>query len=120
VIVSRVDHLALDANGGKGNPYLRSADPNNDNHLWILARVGDHEMIWPKIANVVLDANGCRANPYLSTNPDPRNLNHLWFLRSVGENYMIIPKTRAQVQKAVGGFTQGQKLHDPLHDFLGP
>lgn len=100
MFVSRVDGMALDANGGKGNPYPRVADPSNINHLWILARVGEDCMIWSKVTNVVLDANGGRGLPYLSANPDPRSVNHLWTLRKVGDDYMIVSKVRRSV--AVG------------------
>jgi Thioredoxin-like len=95
MFVSRVDGMALDANGGQGNPYPREADPSNINHLWLLAKVGDSYMIWSKVTNVVLDANGGRGRPYLSTNPDPRNINHLWELRAIGDHIMLVPRVRA-------------------------
>lgn len=98
MLVSRVDGMALDANGGRGNPYPRSADPTNLNHRWLLVRVGDDVMIWSKVTNVVLDANGGRGRPYLSTNPDPRNVNHLWSLRKVGDDVMIVSKVRRAVE----------------------
>ncbi len=101
MFVSRVDGMALDANGGKGNPYPRAADPANVNHLWILAKVGDDYMIWSKVAPVVLDANGARGRPYLSSEPDPRNVNQLWTLRPVGDHVMLIPKARLQVSQPV-------------------
>src|SRR5262249_7679769 len=83
-LVSHVDEMALDANGGKGNPYPRTADETNLNHLWVLARVGENYMIWSKVNGAVLDANGLRGRPYLSATPDVRNINHLWELRPVG------------------------------------
>jgi hypothetical protein len=94
MIVSRVDGMALDANGGKGNPYPRTADPANVNHLWVLAKVGEQYMIWSKVNGTVLDANGGKDRPYLSDRPDVRNVNHLWELRPVGECVMIIPAVR--------------------------
>jgi hypothetical protein len=120
MFVSRVDGLALDANGGTGNPYPRAADPTNVNHLWILAQVGDHYMIWSKVTNAVLDANGGRGRPYLSTNPDPRNVNHLWSLRKVGDYVMIIPKVRRPVVAAGGAprWEVGQPA--PAVPALGP
>ena len=86
--------MALDASGGKGNPYPRAADPSNINHLWILAKVGDRYMIWSQVNGTVLDANGGRGRPYLSERPDPRNVNHLWELRPAGEFVMIVPAVR--------------------------
>ena len=93
MFVSKVDEMALDANGGSGNPYPRSADANNINHLWLLAKTGGDYMIWSAVSNVVLDANGGRGRPYLSASPDPRNINHRWELRSVGNYYMLIPRS---------------------------
>ncbi|HET6572197.1 MAG TPA: hypothetical protein VFG68_01235 [Fimbriiglobus sp.] len=94
MFVSRVDGMALDANGGKGNPYPRAADPANVNHLWVLAKVGERYMIWSKVNGTVLDANGGKGRPYLSEKPDVRNVNHLWELRPVGEFVMIVPAVR--------------------------
>jgi hypothetical protein len=97
MFVSRVDGMALDAAGGEGNPYPRTADPTNLNHLWLLAKVGNQYMIWSAVRNVVLDANGGRGRPYLSREPDPRNVNHLWTLRPVGDEFMIVPRVTAPV-----------------------
>jgi hypothetical protein len=94
MLVSRVDGMALDANGGKGNPYPRAADPANVNHLWVLAKVGEKHMIWSKVNGTVLDPKGGRGRPYLSDRPDVRNVNHLWELRPVGEFVMIVPAVR--------------------------
>src|SRR5262245_32930980 len=107
MFVSRVDGMALDANGGQGNPYPREADPSNINHLWLLAKVGDSYMIWSKVTNVVLDANGGRGRPYLSTNPDPRNINHLWSLRRVGNWSMIVSKVKRQSTNVVDVLPKG-------------
>ena len=72
----------------------RAADPSNVNHLWIMARVGEHHMTWSKVNGTVLDANGGRGRPYLSEKPDPRNVNHLWELRPAGDYVMIVPAVR--------------------------
>ena len=98
---------------GEGNPYPRTADPTNINHLWLLAKVGDHFMIWSAVSNVVLDAAGCRARPYLSREPDPRNINHLWSLRPVGNEFMIIPKV------ASGMTTNRYWTHGTLREPFG-
>jgi hypothetical protein len=50
MLVSHVDGMALDANGGAGNPYPRVADPTNINHLWILAKVGPAQYQPPLVA----------------------------------------------------------------------
>jgi hypothetical protein len=94
MFVSKVDDMALDANGGTGNPYPRVADPSNINHLWLLAKIGDDYMIWSAVNNVVLDANGGRRRPYLSDCPNPRNVYQRWELRPVGNDYMLIPRVR--------------------------
>ena len=94
MLVSRVDGMALDANGGQGNPYPRAADPSNVNHLWVLATVGEQYFIWSKVNGAVLDANGGKGRPYLSDRPDVRNVNHLWELRPAGEFVMIVPAVR--------------------------
>jgi hypothetical protein len=117
MFVSQVDGMALDANGGAGNPYPRAADSANINHLWILAKVGDDTMIWSKVKNVVLDANGGRGRPYLSNNPDPRNVNHLWSLRQVGDKVMIVSKVRRRVD-ANPSWQNGQPV--PGFPALGP
>ena len=110
MFVSKVDDMALDANGGSGNPYPRSADANNINHLWLLAKTGGDYMIWSAVSNVVLDANGGRGRPYLSASPDPRNINHRWELRSVGNYYMLIPRIHRSVADDAGAnpLTLGQ------------
>ena len=94
VRLARVDGMALDANGGQGNPYPRAADPSNVNHLWVLAKVGEQYMIWSKVNGAVLDANCGKGRPYLSDRPDVRNVNHLWELRPAGEFVMIVPAVR--------------------------
>jgi hypothetical protein len=119
MFVSRVDGMALDAAGGKGNPYPRVADPSNINLLWILSKVGDDYMIWSKVTNVVLDANGGRGRPYLSSNPDPRNVNQLWSLRKVGEYVMIVSKVRRRIEATGTLFLPAGKFGQSM-PVLGP
>jgi len=91
-ITTQPGEVALDANGGRRNPYFYSPpDPTNINHLWQLQPVGDHFMIVSKLGELALDANGGRGNPYLR-HSDPTNINHLWKLMKVDSCYLIVPK----------------------------
>ena len=93
IAVQQVE-VALDANGGRNNPYFYSPpDAANVNHLWHLRKTGDSYMILPKVGEgkLALDANGGRNNPYFSK-PDPTNINHLWTLTKVDACYVIAPK----------------------------
>jgi hypothetical protein len=101
MIESKLGELALDAAGGKGNPYLRHSDPTNINHLWKLVKFDACYLLVPKVCDgeLALDANGARGSPYFRK-VDSTNNNHLWQLRKVSDDYMIIPLVRRPVPPA--------------------
>src|SRR5262249_37485353 len=115
MIVSKLGELALDANGGKGNPYLRHSDPTNINHLWQLAKVDDCYLILPKVGEgeLALDANGGKSNPYFRK-LDATNNNHLWQLRKTGDSYLIVPLVRRVVMAPEREAQQGPNLLQQL------
>jgi RNA polymerase sigma factor (sigma-70 family) len=91
-VTTRPAEVALDANGGRKDPYFYSPpDPSNVNHLWHLRTVGDYYMIESKLGELALDANGGKGNPYLR-HSDPTNINLLWKLVKVDCHTMIVPK----------------------------
>jgi RNA polymerase sigma factor (sigma-70 family) len=102
---TRPGEVALDANGGRNNPYFYTPpDPTNINHLWELRKTGDYHMLLPKVGEgkLTLDANGGRNNPYFSK-PDPTNINHLWKLTKNDALYLIVPKAAEVALDANGG-----------------
>ena len=89
--------FALDANGGKGKPYLLPPDAGNDNHLWQLRKVGDEYMIVSKVGDMALDGFDPKAYPRLTKSDLPRpTQSMLWEFRKAGDYYMIVtlPRTR--------------------------
>jgi RNA polymerase sigma factor (sigma-70 family) len=94
-LTARPGEVALDANGGRNNPYFRQPDPTNINQQWELRQTGDYFMILPRVGEgkLALDANGGRNSPYFRQ-PDPTNINHLWKLIRVDACYLIVPKIR--------------------------
>jgi hypothetical protein len=111
LIESKLGELALDASGGRGNPYLRHSDPTNINHLWKLLRVDACYLIVPKVGDgeLALDANGGRNNPYFRKF-DATNQNLLWELRQAGDYHMLVPLVRRQVGAAKPQPRQGLEV----------
>lgn len=85
--------VAIDANGGRGGPYLNSNLEPNDNHIFSLEQRGDYYRIIPRVASVAMDANGGNGGPYWNNNLAD-NDNHLFRLEQVGAHYMIVPKVK--------------------------
>jgi hypothetical protein len=111
MIESKLGELALDASGGRGNPYLRHSDPTNINHLWKLVKVDACYLLVPKVGEgeLALDANVGKDNPYFRKF-DATNNNELWELRKVGDYHMIVPLVR----RTIGGAKQVTPPEWPL------
>lgn len=103
--------FALDANGGRGNPYLNAKLDQNDNLLWKIIKNGDYVRILPKVnLNAALDANGGKDKPYLNANATD-NENLLWKLETHDDYVVIIPKVNQKAALDANGGRENPYLN---------
>jgi hypothetical protein len=93
--VVRVRYFALDANGGRGGPYMNYDMDGNSNLLFNLDRIGEYVRIRPVVRNVTLDSDGGSGGMYFSADITP-NDSRLYKLVKVDDrpSYMIVTKTK--------------------------